>query len=255
MAGYNPYRSTDGIAFTKLNGAALADTTYRDSSTSFGTTYQYALVAYAGTPALDGAIRSANSASVTPADATPPDAPVIAVEPVFTPGTSNVITWSSEAASGATEYYAECALDADFTSLVGNSGWKPDSTHTFAGLADGLTYFYRVRARDVAANGSAFSGPATSRQDASAPSSQLQTLTAFKSSSTVNLEWAASDSISGVASVQLYWSKDGGPYTLYPGAVHDDPDRLRRLDRPAVDGTYAFLHAGHRRGGERRSGS
>ena len=241
IAGYNLYRSTDGIAFTKLNSAALADTTYRDSSTSFGTTYQYALgLVYAGTPALDGAIRSANSTPVTPADATPPDAPVIAVEPAFTPGASNIITWSSEAASGATEYYAECALDADFTSLVGNSGWKPDSTHAFEGLADGLTYFYRVRARDVAANASTFSAPATSRQDASAPSSQLQTLTAFKSSSTVNLEWAASDSISGVASVQLYWSKDGGSYTLYPGGPFTTSPIAFDASTTGGDGTYAF---------------
>src|SRR5207244_9631182 len=64
---------------------------------------------------------------LTPLDVTPPNVPLLASIPHFTKGTQNRIACSSQTASGATAYYAECALDSAFTSLQGTSGWIADT--------------------------------------------------------------------------------------------------------------------------------
>ena len=71
-------------------------------------------------------------------------APVLAPEPPFTGGTRNTVSWS--AVPAASDYEAEAATDAAFTSPV-NSGWLTGTSHTFTGLSDGTRYHYRVRAR------------------------------------------------------------------------------------------------------------
>jgi hypothetical protein len=76
LAGYDLYRSTGG-AYTKLNSTPLTGTTYSDTATVDGTTYNYKLNAVtSGTPLLT----SVDSTTVTAtADATPPGAPTSVV--------------------------------------------------------------------------------------------------------------------------------------------------------------------------------
>src|SRR5262245_21743998 len=63
VAGYNVYRSTDGITFTQVNSTMVAGTSYRDTSALWGVSSQYALqIVYAGTPGYNGASLSKNSA-------------------------------------------------------------------------------------------------------------------------------------------------------------------------------------------------
>ncbi len=71
-------------------------------------------------------------------------APVLAAEPLFTGGTGNTVTWS--AVSAASDYEAQAATDAAFTSPV-SSGWVAGTSHTFTGLNGGTRYSYRVHAR------------------------------------------------------------------------------------------------------------
>ena len=73
------------------------------------------------------------------------DAPVLAAEPPYTPGTSNTITWA--AVPGAASYYAECDNNSDFSSPEFNSGWITGTSQTFTGLTHGVTYYYHVKAR------------------------------------------------------------------------------------------------------------
>ncbi len=241
VAGYNIYRSTDGIAFTQLNAIALTDSAYHDTAVTFGTNYQYALgLVYRGTPAYPGTAMSVNSGVATPTDATPPDVPIMAGEPGFTPGAANTVAWSDQAASGASAYYAECALDAAFTSLVGNSGWIATTNFNFSGLADGQPYFFRVKARDIANNESAFATAVASQQDASAPASHVLALGTYKSNSTLDLEWLAIDALSGVSGVQLFYAKDGGAFTMYPNGPYTATPIAFDASTTGGDGAYAF---------------
>jgi hypothetical protein len=73
-----------------------------------------------------------------------PDAPYLQPEPEFTLGMSNTIYWA--AVEDANGYLAECAEDANFTTVIADSGWIADTNCTFEGLETGCTYFYRVKA-------------------------------------------------------------------------------------------------------------
>jgi hypothetical protein len=96
-------------------------------------------------------------------------APAFAPEPATTPGTENTVSWA--AASEAAEYLVECDDDPLFESPDGNSGWITETQHTFDALADGETYYYRVKARTEAPVQveSNWSDAVVSTQDASPP--------------------------------------------------------------------------------------
>jgi len=74
--------------------------------------------------------------------------PVLHAEPEITLGTNNTITW--DPVTGAVEYYAECAEDANFTSIAYSSGWITETSYKFTGLQSGKHYWYSVKARNIA---------------------------------------------------------------------------------------------------------
>jgi len=75
-------------------------------------------------------------------------APALHAEPEVTLGTSNTITW--EPVAGDVEYYAECAEDANFTSIIYATGWITETKYEFTGLELGQQYWYSVKARNSA---------------------------------------------------------------------------------------------------------
>jgi len=79
------------------------------------------------------------------------DSPNLHPEPNATTGYANTIEW--DAVDGAASYYAECAEDANFATLFGNSGTIGDIHYEFTGLASGQTYWYRVKAMTSPAAG------------------------------------------------------------------------------------------------------
>jgi hypothetical protein len=94
-------------------------------------------------------------------------APALLPEPAFTIGTVNIIAWNT--VFGAGEYEVQCAGNAAFNA-PSSSGWITDTNDIFSGLADGQTYFYRVRARHPRSGvASAWSSSVFSTQDASGP--------------------------------------------------------------------------------------
>jgi hypothetical protein len=73
---------------------------------------------------------------------------VLHPEPEITLGTSNTISW--EPVYIAVEYYAECADDPNFTSIISNTGWITETSYKFTGLELGKRYWYNVKARNAA---------------------------------------------------------------------------------------------------------
>ena len=88
--------------------------------------------------------------------------PVLHAEPEVTLGISNTISW--EAVVSGVEYYAECAEDANFTSIIFNSGWITETNFEFAGLELGKRYWYSVKARNTAGVETNFSNIESSLQ-------------------------------------------------------------------------------------------
>jgi len=74
--------------------------------------------------------------------------PVLHAEPEITLGTGNTITW--DPVTGAVEYYAECAEDVNFNSIVYSTGWITETSYKFTGLQSGKHYWYSVKARNTA---------------------------------------------------------------------------------------------------------
>jgi hypothetical protein len=90
------------------------------------------------------------------------EVPVLHAEPELTLGTSNTISW--DIVPGAMEYYAECAEDANFTSIVYSTGWITETSYEFAGLELGQRYWYSVKARNAAGIESLWSNVESSLQ-------------------------------------------------------------------------------------------
>ncbi len=105
-------------------------------------------------------------------DKAPPPVPAPDLEPDYTPGLSNEITWPEvfDAGVGGVEYYVECSDVQNFTHTVGNSGWTSNLDALFTGLADGQTYYYRIKSRDSFLHESDWSLNVSSTQDNSPPS-------------------------------------------------------------------------------------
>jgi len=70
--------------------------------------------------------------------------PVVDALPPYSVGGSNTITWQSLFPIAV--YEVEHALVSDFSVVEDTSGWITGMSHTFTGLADEQTHYYRVRA-------------------------------------------------------------------------------------------------------------
>lgn len=144
----------------------------------------------------------------------PPDVPTLDAEPAFSPGASNTLSWSGKLAPAAEEYLAQRATDGDFTTEVVESPWVTQTSFEFNGLQDGITYFYRVKAR-AGETESNFSAAVSSTQDATPPTSSLIALAADQTTLTFEVEFTASDAGSGVQEVELWYRRDGGAFARF----------------------------------------
>ena len=103
-------------------------------------------------------------------DTTPPDIPVMNAEPALTPGLQNEVSWSAVTdveggCGGPIQYYVQCSSDSGFAWETAHSdGWIIGTSWNFTGLKDGVTYYYRVKAKDGLDNESEYSASVWSRQ-------------------------------------------------------------------------------------------
>lgn len=140
-------------------------------------------------------------------DSTPPPTPSMALEPQFTNGTSNMISWnaSQDAVSGISWFKVRCDDDPDFASPLAVAEVVNASKHEFFNMTDGRRYFYDVSSIDHAGEQSDFSVPVNSTQDASPPVTRLSTTPPAPNgdngwfTNATSLTFNASDNTSGVA--------------------------------------------------------
>ena len=90
-----------------------------------------------------------------------PSAPKMGEESKETRGTANTVFW--EQAEAAVEYYVEWSRDSSFEPKKG-SGWIAGTQYEVKGLKLGITYYYRVKARDKKENESEYSNVVSSTQ-------------------------------------------------------------------------------------------
>ena len=103
----------------------------------------------------------------------------------------------------------------------------------------------RRKIADAANNETAFSLAQSATQDATAPTSQLSALPTLVSSTPVDLDWSGFDITSGVAAVDLYWSRDGSPFALDAGSPFVSNPIAFDPSLTGGDGNYAFYIRAH----------
>ncbi|MFB7044260.1 MULTISPECIES: PA14 domain-containing protein [unclassified Streptomyces] len=154
LSGYRLYRRTGSTGtWSQLNTTTLTGTTYTDTPPATGATYEYAL------RALD---RSGNLSPlsvlvrVVSADKTPPGVPT-GLKATHDPyGAGARLSWSAVSGASAYEVQRSLASAGPYASV----GMPATGTEmTDPSIVPATTYYYRVRARDAAANTSAYSAP------------------------------------------------------------------------------------------------
>lgn len=168
-------------------------------------------------------------------DCTAPEAPTMVAEPVFTAGTVNLVAWSDESASGAVAYNVQASDQSDFSSVLAESGFQGGLDHEFTGLTSGVTYFFRAIGRDANDQDSPASAAVSSTQDADAPVSSLAALPALVGTGFA-LGFTATDTLSGVASVEIFYNHEGGPFAS-AGTFATSPAAFTATEG---DGSYGF---------------
>lgn len=156
-------------------------------------------------------------------DNTPPDVPVVAPLPPYSPGTTRTIYWSDESASGAVGYCGESADNPGFSPIHMSSGCTEFLTATFVNLHDGQIYYYRVKCRDDLWNTSNWSASVSSTQDNSPPSSAAGPIDPYYGTMAFWIPVTATDATSGVMLVRLMYQVDDGGYQQFDGTFPVGP--------------------------------
>jgi hypothetical protein len=175
---------------------------------------------------------------------TPPAAPLLGPEPAFTAGTSNRIWYAPP--TSATACYMEWATNAAFLPVAGNCGWiaVPQTNYTATNLADGQTYYYRAKARNAASLQSGWSNVVSSRQDATPPQTSAGALPTYRVTPTFQIPWSGSDTVSGLASVRLFYRRGtSGAFVQYGTTFTLSPIAFNSA-LTGGDGAYEFYTRG-----------
>lgn len=90
-----------------------------------------------------------------------PNQPVMMAEPNITDGNCNTVGW--DLIEDANGYFAQCATDSYFTSVVSDSNWISELEYQFCEL-DSIRYYYRVKARNTLDTEGGWSNVVSSRQ-------------------------------------------------------------------------------------------
>ncbi len=168
-------------------------------------------------------------------DCTPPNVPTLDAEPLFTFGTSNTLGWSDESATGAATYNVQASDQSDFSVISFESTFMAGLTYQFTGLTNATTYYFRVISRDANNQESVPSPSVFSTQDADGPVSSVDALPALVPI-TFNVAYTASDALSGIFDVELFYNFNGGTFAPV-GSFTSSPISFTATDG---DGTYGF---------------
>jgi len=169
-----------------------------------------------------------------------PGPPTLDPEPAFTPGTTNTLSWSDETETGAFEYNVFMSTDAEFATIVDESGWITGLSHEFTDLVDSQHYFFKVQARNFTQRVSRDSNIEDTQQDAVPPTTSVEALDPTQYLVDFEVAFQAVDTGSGLDQLELFFRYDGGSWTSY-GLYATSPIDFTADDG---DGLYEFYTVG-----------
>ncbi|MHC1716390.1 MAG: carboxypeptidase regulatory-like domain-containing protein [Candidatus Dojkabacteria bacterium] len=155
---------------------------------------------------------------------TPVPIPVLATEPLYTKGNSNLVVWDT---SGSLTYLylAQSSKKSNFNPIVSQSTWISTKGYNFQNLSNGQIYFYRVKAKNIYGGESSWSNYVFSVQDASGPEITIIDISTIGENNTqewdeeyvLNIKYRIKDNVEIASKVFWCVGSDGGkrecPYT------------------------------------------
>ena len=132
---------------------------------------------------------------------TVPAVPVPAALPAYSRGSSSTLSWA--AVPSASSYTVQVALSADFSNVL-SSQTVAGTSASFINLTNGVTYYYRVLATNIAGS-SVYSTVVSSIQDTTSPVVAISSPATGTSTATasITVSGTSSDSGSGLAVVKV----------------------------------------------------
>jgi len=215
LDGYNVYRSlTSGSGYSKINGSLLATSAYTDTGLTGGETYYYVVTAV---DTLANESGYSSEVSATPTD--PP--PAVPTTLVANPGDKQVsLGWDDNTEDDLAGYNVYRSTDSGgsptpYTKINGSLVAASDYTDT--GLTGGVTYYYVVKAVDLASNESNNSDEASATPTDPPPAAPT-TLVANPGNTEVSLSWD-DNSEPDLAGYNVYRGLSSGNYTYIDNVV------------------------------------
>ncbi len=146
-------------------------------------------------------------------DSLAPAAPAVTDDGGFTNNATSIhATWTgTPGVSGIMEYQYAIGTSAGGNQVVDwtSTSLTTNVTKTGLTLTDGLTYYVSVKAKSSAGVWSTAGSSDGILIDTTPPTCAIQALPAYTGSNTINVQWAANDSGSGLANLYYVQSKDG----------------------------------------------
>ena len=219
---------------------------YSSTTDAMGTGTINAIVpnATAGVHSIEVYDSSLNMAPVVNFTVLPPDSPVAMAPVKYVNTTSPTFSWSS--VNYTATYTLEYSTNETFSNSTVITGITT-SHYTISGLNDGVTYYWRVLAVDVHGNPGNYSNVLSFTVDITPPSSSSFVGKIYTNNTHILVYYNATDSISGVQKVVLYYSYNGSDYEEY--AVSTSAMGVFDFYAPHGDGNYSFYTVAYDRAG------
>jgi hypothetical protein len=168
--------------------------------------------------AIDGLGQASDWSDIvsTTMDSSPPSVPSLIDEPEYTAGNVNVFHWhaSIDKGIGYVTYKYQVATSVDFAyDHIHSETYTNETQAIVSDLADGTTYYFRVRSYDAFGFESDWSEPVHSTQDASPPMSPvIHPLPDFIAPGPLTISWdPAIDHGVGVSHYEMWYHIRGPP--------------------------------------------
>jgi chitodextrinase len=205
VSGYQIWRSVDNVAFTQVS--AVTSTTFYDIGLATVQKYYYYIKAYD----ISGNVSTVSNTAYAVNDIIPPTAPLTVSGIVVSPGQINLSWTAATDNSGSIfQYYIYSSTNNVTFTLAGVVGGNI-LTFSHTGLLANTSYYYYVKATDLAENispASPTAGPYTTSTDITPPTNPTG-LTGLDGVTSVSLTWTASTDNSGTISSYQIWRAVG----------------------------------------------
>lgn len=206
VSGYQIWRSTDNVSFTQIS--TVTSTIFSDTGLTTVQKYYYYVVAYD----ISGNVSPVSNIAYAVNDIIPPAAPTAVSGAVASPGQINLSWTAATDNSGLIYQYFIYSSTNNVTFTIAGVVGGNLLTFSHTGLLANTSYYYYVKATDLAENfspASATAGPYTTSTDTTPPAAPTGLTASSNGVASISLSWNPSTDNSGTIASYQIWRATG----------------------------------------------